>query len=87
MLVLLAPGFVDSRGAAAPIGCTPARLLVGAAALPGLAWTAFKVGALSYGGGFVIIPLMQEDAVERHGWMTERSSSTRSPSASSRPAR
>ncbi len=38
---------------------------------PALAWTAFKVGALSFGGGFVIIPLMQEDAVGRHGWMTE----------------
>lgn len=36
-----------------------------------LAWTAFKVGALSYGGGFVIIPLMQSDAVERYGWMTD----------------
>ena len=24
-----------------------------------------------YGGGFVIIPLMQEDAVDRHGWMTQ----------------
>jgi chromate transporter len=36
----------------------------------GLAWVAFKVGALSYGGGFVIIPLMQGDAVDRHHWMT-----------------
>jgi chromate transporter len=36
-----------------------------------LAWVAFKVGALSYGGGFVIIPLMQADAVDRYGWMTE----------------
>jgi chromate transporter len=35
-----------------------------------LCWTALKVGALSYGGGFVIIPLMQADAVDRHGWMT-----------------
>jgi chromate transporter len=35
-----------------------------------LCWTALKVGALSYGGGFVIIPLMQEDAVDRFGWMT-----------------
>ena len=31
---------------------------------------ALKVGALSYGGGFVVIPLMQGDAVDRHGWMT-----------------
>ena len=32
---------------------------------------AFKVGALSYGGGFVIIPLMQHDAVETYHWMTD----------------
>ncbi|MBV9450508.1 MAG: chromate efflux transporter [Streptosporangiaceae bacterium] len=41
----------------------------GAGALLPLAWTAFKVGALSFGGGFVIIPLMQADAVGHH-WMT-----------------
>ena len=35
-----------------------------------LAWTAFKVGALSFGGGFVIIPLMQGDAVDTYHWMT-----------------
>jgi chromate transporter len=34
-----------------------------------LAWTAFKVGALSFGGGFVIIPLMQSDAVHVYHWM------------------
>ena len=36
-----------------------------------LVWTAFKVGALSYGGGFVIIPLMQGDAVRHYHWMTD----------------
>ena len=36
-----------------------------------LAWVAFKVGALAYGGGFVIVPLMQADAVDRYGWMTD----------------
>ena len=30
-----------------------------------LIWEGFKVGALSYGGGFVIIPLMQADAVHK----------------------
>ena len=45
-------------------------LLAVTATLPALAWTALKVGALSYGGGFVIIPLMQGDAVDEHGWMT-----------------
>ncbi|HEY2073203.1 MAG TPA: chromate transporter, partial [Gaiellaceae bacterium] len=33
-------------------------------------WVAFKVGALSYGGGFVIIPLMQSDAVSHYHWLT-----------------
>ena len=37
-----------------------------------VAWTAFKVGALSFGGGFVIIPLMQGDAVHVHHWMTNQ---------------
>ena len=79
MLVLLACGLVElgwrrrpGTGAAA---FSPAMALVlavtGAAALPALAWTALKVGALSYGGGFVIIPLMQDDAVDTYGWMTD----------------
>jgi chromate transporter len=38
--------------------------------LGSLAWVAVKVGALSFGGGFVIIPLMQHDAVHTYHWMT-----------------
>ncbi|MGO8724404.1 MAG: chromate efflux transporter [Acidimicrobiales bacterium] len=38
--------------------------------LGALAWVAVKVGALSYGGGFVIVPLMQHDAVNTYHWMT-----------------
>lgn len=45
----------------------PAVTLTGFAAI---AWVALKVGALSYGGGFVIIPLMQHDAVSTYHWMT-----------------
>jgi chromate transporter len=48
-------------------------LAAGATATGGLgalAWVALKVGALSYGGGFVIIPLMQADAVDHYHWMT-----------------
>ncbi|HLJ99138.1 MAG TPA: chromate efflux transporter, partial [Streptosporangiaceae bacterium] len=41
----------------------------GAGVLLPVAWTALKVGALSFGGGFVIIPLMRADAVGHH-WMT-----------------
>jgi chromate transporter len=38
-----------------------------------LAWTALKVGALSFGGGFVIVPIMRGDAVNVHHWMTASS--------------
>ncbi len=60
--------------AAGKLGGMVALPALGAAAagggvLAGVAWVAFKVGALSFGGGFVIIPLMRADAVGR-GWMT-----------------
>jgi chromate transporter len=54
-------------------GATIAPLLPASIASGGigaLAWTAFKVGALSFGGGFVIVPLMQSDAVHTYHWMT-----------------
>jgi chromate transporter len=43
---------------------------VAAGGLAAIAWVALKVGALSYGGGFVIVPLMQHDAVHTYHWMT-----------------
>ncbi len=79
VLVLLACGLVELarrrvRGghgvAAVALPAFAALAATGAAALPALAWTALKVGALSYGGGFVIIPLMQADATGQ-GWMSE----------------
>jgi chromate transporter len=48
-------------------------LVAGAPAVGGLgavAWVALKVGLLSYGGGFVIVPLMQADAVSKYHWLT-----------------
>ncbi len=56
-------------GAAALI---PMRVAAGfgAGVLLSLAWLAVKVGALSYGGGFVIVPLMQADAVGHYHWMS-----------------
>jgi len=64
-----APGPVDKlRGlAAAPLALT---WLTGGAVLASVAWEAFKVGGLSFGGGFVIIPLLQADAVSHYHWMT-----------------
>jgi chromate transporter len=73
VLVLLGCGamelLISGRG-----GPSLAALLmpgsVAGGGLGALAWTALKVGALSFGGGFVIIPLMQGDAVHVHHWMT-----------------
>jgi chromate transporter len=47
-----------------------AASVAGAGGVGALAWVAFKVGALSYGGGFVIVPLMQHDATHTYHWMT-----------------
>jgi chromate transporter len=80
VLVLLACGLAEvvwRRAGARPPRVAghawPVLLPVAAAAVGGigaLCWTALKVGALSYGGGFVIIPLMQGDAVDHYHWMT-----------------
>jgi chromate transporter len=75
VLVLLACGAVELllRRGSALAALDPAALLLLAVASGGigsLVWTALKVGALSFGGGFVIIPLMQDDAVHVYHWMT-----------------
>src|ERR1019366_8804382 len=52
------------------LGLGLGSITISAGGALGLGWMALKVGALSYGGGFVIVPLMQSDAV-RHHWLTE----------------
>jgi chromate transporter len=61
------PWSPGSARAFLPAGVTHGAALGG---LGALMWVALKVGALSYGGGFVIIPLMQHDAVTTYHWMT-----------------
>ena len=83
VLVLLGCGLIELT-AAQPAGRGDAQQLKGVLAAPAaaacaigggvllsVAWVAFKVGALAYGGGFVIIPLMQADAVGHYHWMTD----------------
>jgi chromate transporter len=80
VLALLACGLTEllvrsrpwptAGGAHASIGLLlPASISTGG--IGALAWTGFKVGALSFGGGFVIIPLMQADAVHTYHWMSD----------------
>jgi chromate transporter len=78
VLVLIACGLVELawRAGAGAGGAHahgwPALLAVAGSTggLGALAWTAFKVGGLAFGGGFVIVPLMQGDAVHQYHWMT-----------------
>ena len=78
VLVLLACGAIELTARlprdTRPTAVLPMPILASGAisvgVLSSVAWVAFKVGALSYGGGFVIIPLMQADAVDRYHWMT-----------------
>jgi chromate transporter len=73
LLELGAAGRLSERGRAhswLPIAVAAAAAVAGAGGLASVAWVAFKVGALSYGGGFVIVPLMQGDAVHTYHWMT-----------------
>jgi chromate transporter len=73
VLVLLGCGLLElavRRGRDAVTALTVLATAPAAGGWGSLAWTAFKVGGLSYGGGFVIIPLMQADAVGHNHWMT-----------------
>jgi chromate transporter len=80
VLVLAACGLIEivaqvrnwPAASGGPLAIAALRPLVLATAggLAALSWVAFKVGALSYGGGFVIIPLMQRDAVHTYHWMS-----------------
>ena len=74
VFALLACGVVElmwRRGPiAASVNLSVLTMGVAVGGLGALAWTAFKVGALSYGGGFVIVPLMHDDAVHVYHWMS-----------------
>ena len=38
-----------------------------------LFWSFFKIGTFTIGGGYAMLPLMQREVVDRHGWMDETS--------------
>jgi chromate transporter len=37
-----------------------------------LAWIFFKLGALCFGGGLVIVPMVETEVVTHYGWLTQR---------------
>ena len=36
-----------------------------------LFWAFIKVGGLTFGGGYAMLPILQRDIVEKYGWATE----------------
>ncbi len=36
-----------------------------------LLWTFFKIGLFSFGGGYAILAMIQQEAVVRHAWLTQ----------------
>ena len=78
VLVLVGCGLLElwARSPGSPPGrlqtMLPFPILAGVAVggLGAVAWIGLKVGALSYGGGFVIVPLIQHDAVHTYHWMS-----------------
>lgn len=73
VLVLLACGATEllvTSGLRVSFAAAPLPLAATGGGSLALAWVSLKVGALAYGGGFVIVPLMQADAVDRHHWLT-----------------
>lgn len=36
-----------------------------------LAWTFFKMGLFTFGGGYAMLPLLQREVVDKKGWATE----------------
>jgi chromate transporter len=69
--VLMRAGLVLRPGGRAFSWPLLAAVTPPAGGLLALVWVALKVGALSYGGGFVIIPLMHTDAVDTYHWMSD----------------
>lgn len=79
VVVILLAGFVEvlvrararpSARAVLPFSLAHAGALGAVGGVGALAWVALKVGALSYGGGFVIVPLMEHDVVTNYHWMS-----------------
>ncbi|OPZ63685.1 MAG: Chromate transport protein [Firmicutes bacterium ADurb.Bin506] len=54
----------ESNGADRQAACSRASLTE-------LFWTFFRIGAFTIGGGYVMIPLIQKDIVDKHGWLSK----------------
>ena len=37
-----------------------------------LFWSFFKIGLFTFGGGYAMIPIIQNEVIRRRGWIEER---------------
>jgi chromate transporter len=63
---------LDASRAALRAWALPALITAGPEVYGRLAWLWIKMGALVYGGGYVIIPVVRGEAVARYGWLSDR---------------
>lgn len=61
-----------ARGTSARVWALPLLITAGPEVYARLAWLWLKMGALVYGGGYVIIPVVRGEAVRRFGWLSDR---------------
>ena len=64
LAVLLAAGVLAAIARPLPLLAAPA--------LPALAWVFLKIGAILYGSGYLLLALLRDELVARHGWLDER---------------
>lgn len=36
--------------------------------LANMFWVFMKIGGLTFGGGYAMLPMLQSEVVEKHGW-------------------
>ena len=63
---------VAARSAVARMLALPALASATPEVYARLAWLWIKMGAIVYGGGYVIIPVVRGEAVKHFGWMSDR---------------
>ena len=65
-------GRIAARSATTRAWALPLLMTVAPEVYARLAWVWIQMGALVYGGGYVIIPVVRSEAVRHFGWMSDR---------------
>lgn len=71
LFVAVVRGRPSTTACVAPFALVPLPATAPAVSLSSLFWTFFKIGAILYGSGYVLVAYLRRDFVERHQWLTE----------------